>query len=45
MREIFRLVTYDANALNFHRVRPAEQTREIHEVCSSILPTQAAESL
>jgi hypothetical protein len=40
MRELFRLfVTDDANARNFHRMRPAEQTREFSEVCSSILPT------
>jgi hypothetical protein len=40
MREFFRLfVTDDANARNFHRMRPAEQTREFSEVCSSILPT------
>ena len=35
MRELFRLfVTDDANARNFHRMRPAEQTREFSEVCS-----------
>jgi hypothetical protein len=43
MRELFRLfVTDDANARNFHRMRPAEQTREFSEVCSSILPTHGA---